>query len=886
MYTSLSRANNPDPHRNSEDNMKRYTCVWSSVLLTCTWLPSAQPANPETVNGRQLVKAYGKLPLRFEANQGQTDQRVSFLARGSGYALFLTGDEAVLSLERPVQKRGRKSLAATDAALRIRLVGTNATAKPTGLNELQGRSNYFIANDPKEWRTSVPNYARVQYRNVYPGVDLVYYGNQQHLEYDFILAPRADPKMIDLDLQGADQLEINAQGDLIVHMHGGEIRFQPPQLYQEVYERKQAVSGRYVLRGKGRVGFDTGRYDPTKPLIIDPVLAYSTYLGGFTQGLAIAVDRSGSAYVTGIAGSTDFPTTPGAFQTKLAGSGPSAWGDVFVTKFSADGSALVYSTYLGGSNDDRARSIALDSSGNAYVTGQTNSIDFPTVAPFQSSCVHHGTGTCGSAFVSKLNADGSKLLYSTYLGGNGASASAGIAVDSGGNAYVAGSTTAADFPTTPGAFQQQCISCAATGTFNAFITKFNAQGTALIYSTFLDGSNKSDYSDAGGIALDASGNAYVAGSTSSTDFPTTPGAFQTTYAGGQGDGYVTKLNASGSALLYSTYLGGSLGDSPVSIAVDSSGNSYVTGATFSTDFPTTPGAVETSFDFNNLGVDFLVDTFVTKLNPSGTGLVYSTFLGVGQGAAIAVDAAGRAYIAGAAGSIPVVNPIQADNAGGEDAFVSELNAAGSALTFSTYLGGSNNDWAAGIALAGDDIYITGAASQGGFPITAGAFQTSFVGQQDAIVCKLSFGIPFSSFKAKLALDVDDGAFDLSAKFTPGPNGSINPATEPVALIIGPYSVTIPAGSFKRRGESYFFKGVIDGVHLRVYIHHNYDEHYDDNDLDQLQDHDSHGREGKKARYSLRAEGRGANLSGIANPVAVTITIGSNGDSTKVIADFD
>ena len=860
--------------------MNMSKCVWGFVFLPVAIAP-VYAAGPElsTVNRRQLAEDYGKLPLSFEVNQGQADQQVRFLSRGSGYGFYLTARGAVLALQNQQSQHGEQ---ANTAVLRMGLIGANAGAAINGVDRLPGTSNYFIGNDAKRWHTNVPTYAAVKYASVYRGIDLIYHGEQRQLEYDFVVGEGANPGCIQLSFDGAKTVSIDRSGDLHIVTGGDKaVVMRAPVAYQESEGRRTPVTAGYVLHSRTRVGLRLGDYDRSRLLVIDPTLVYSTYLGGLTRGLAIAVDSTGSAFVTGNTASADFPTTPGALQTTLKGSGSSDFGDAFVTKFSPDGSTLVYSTYLGGSADDVGNSIAIDASGNAYVTGQTLSADFPTAKPFQPSCLTVNNGECAAAFVSKLNADGSALLYSTYLGGHGGQTGASIALDSNRNAYVSGSTTASDFPTTSGAFQQQCISCAATGSYNAFVTKLNAQGSALVYSTFLDGIGPADYSGAGGIAVDASGDAYVAGSTYATDFPTTAGAFQTVYAGGQFDGFVTKLNAAGSALVYSTYLGGSQGDSVGPIAVDSSGSAYVTGDTFSTDFPITPGAFQTNFLATSS--NFLVDPFVTKLNPSGTSLVYSTFLGVGEGLAIAIDTAGNAYIAGAAGSIPTVNPIQAANAGDSDAFVTELNSAGSAALFSTYLGGPNNDWAAGVAVAGGDIYIAGAASPG-FPTTTSAFQTTFTGIEDAIVCKIRLGIQFATFKPLLRLDVQKGAFDLKARFAAGEGGTINPLTDAVTLGIGPYSVTIPAGSFKRQGEHYRFEGVIAGVHLEVSIVHLCRQR-GDRDSDQPEDPNCHPCEANEAPYELTAEGNGANLSGITNPVAVTLSIGNNTGSAEVMAEF-
>jgi hypothetical protein len=781
--------------------------------------PESRIPNPVYGSAAQprLAEAYGKLPLSFEVNKGQTDSRVKFLSRGSGYSLFLTGNEAVLSLRKsnsngkrqmakgvaqgfprprrdgahsnpavlpglfagpeahengaafpayfkaptaefsdsaPANDCGGKDLEkpqglkgepcatqATEGVLRMKLVGANPRAKVSGLDELPGKSNYFIGNDPKKWRTNVPNYAKVKYANVYPGVDLVYYGNQGQLEYDFVVSPGADPNSIQLAINSGEQvgsrqkavgrtaqpqdpepegqsaidnrkssiaapLHVNATGDLVVGTDYGEVIFHKPVVYQPalasaaglslVTRHSSLVEGRYRLDVDNRIHFELGRYDRRRPVVIDPVLAYSTYLGGSggDAGNGIAVDAAGNAYVTGFTTSSDFPTTPGAFQTTSGGSY-----DAFVSKLNAAGSALLYSTYLGGSRNDNGLGIAVDSSGNVYVTGFTGSSDFPTTPSAFQRRIHSGW----DGFVTKLNVVGSGLLYSTYLGGGRYDQGNAIAVDASGSAYVTGTTASSDFPTTPGAFQTRYrghgSGCCSIG--DAFVSKLNADGSALLYSTYLGGSANDS---ASGIGLDASANAYVTGYTDSSNFPTTPGAFQTTY-GGNGDAFVTKLNAAGSALVYSTYLGGnSLGNG---IAVDTSDSAYVAGTTSSPNFPTTPGAFQTTCGGSQNG-------FVSKLDGAGSALVYSTYLCGELGLGIAVDASGSAYLILGVGS------------------VSKLNAAGSALVYSFGLGGGS-----GIAIdASGNTYVTGYPYYSDFPITPGAFQTTY-GGYDAFVAKIS-----------------------------------------------------------------------------------------------------------------------------------------------------
>ncbi|PYS60700.1 MAG: hypothetical protein DMF74_18055, partial [Acidobacteria bacterium] len=594
-----------------------------------------------------MQEGYGRLPLSFEANQGQTDQRVNFVSRGGGYNLFLTPAEAVLRL-RIADRKSRNELTKgpahraiakpgnpKSAVLRMKFIGANPGPNVVGVDKLPGKSNYFIGSDPTKWLTNVRNYARVKYQGVYPGVDLVYYGNHKRLEYDFVVAPGADFTAINLALEGVRKMRVDAHGDLVLRTLGGELCWQKPIIYQEIDGLRREVAGGYSLKSARRVGFRVGTYDRSRPLIIDPVLDYSTYLGGSDNdvGLGIAVDNVGSAYVTGTTSSTDFPTTAGAVQTTNAGSN-----DVFVSKLDATGSALVYSTYLGGSagdpslgffGTDEGYGIAVDGAGCAYVTGHTYSGDFPTTAlAFQTT----NAGSYSDAFVTKLNATGSALVYSTYLGGSVADIGLGIAVDGAGSAYVTGATASTNFPTTIGAVQ---TTGDATGNGDAFVTKLDASGTALIYSTYLGGSG---YDVSFGIAVDGANCAYVTGYTISPDFPTTAGAYQTTYAGIT-DVFVTKLNVTGSALAYSTYLGGSDGDHAFDITIDQAGSAYVTGQTFSTDFPTTAGAVRTTYPGG------VCDAFVTKLNATGSALVYSTYLGGSAGDfthGIAVDGAGSA----------------------------------------------------------------------------------------------------------------------------------------------------------------------------------------------------------------------------------------------------
>ncbi|MGA2076311.1 MAG: choice-of-anchor D domain-containing protein [Terriglobia bacterium] len=609
--------------------------------------------------------------------------------------------------------------------VRLRLVGAKPGAEVIGREELPGKVNYFIGNDPKKWRTNVPTYAKVRYHDVYPGVDLEYYGNQGgQLEYDFIVAPGADPSAITLQLGAVREppLRIDANGDLVIAADGGEIRFHKPEISQPgtgsslAIRHSSLIDGRFVLDARNRIQFALGPYDHTKPLVIDPVLTYSTYLGGSggDWGYGIAVDSSGSAYVTGETASVDFPTV----NPLQAGNKSGSQGTAFVAKLNPAGSALVYSTYLGGSGADIGYGIAVDSSGNAYVGGRTYSRDFPVVNAIQNGNLT-STGY-STGFIAKLDASGSALVYSTYLGGSVFDFAAAIAVDPSGNAYVTGATSSPDFPTTPGSFEStgggNVDGCQCT---DAFVTELNAAGSALVYSTYLGEVNHpsgNEYTSALGIALDHSGNAYITGSTTPGALPTA-NPLQAASKNANFTAFVTELNASGSGLVYSTYLGGSDNDEGRSIAVDSSGAAYVTGATSSSDFPTVNPIQPTNEGIASGGTA----GFVSKLNPGGSALVYSTYLG-GSGTnvadGIAVDSSGDAYVVGYTGAMdfPTANAVQPALLGSENGFVAELNPAGSALVYSTYLGGSYQDAAAGVALdPSGNAYITGATLSLDFP---------------------------------------------------------------------------------------------------------------------------------------------------------------------------
>src|SRR5437762_4095054 len=572
------------------------------VLLSVT---TSGTAVAEPATQARLTDAYRSLPFSFEPNLGQSDARVKFLARTRGMTVFLTATDTVLSTGR--------------GAVRMRLVGANSAARIEGLDALPGRSHSFIGRDPGRWRTDVPTYTRVAYRDIYPGIDLVYYGTQERqLEYDFVVGPGADPRAIRLTFDGVDRLEVNGTGDLVLHVGDTSLRFGKPLVYQRSQGARRKVAGRWAFENRTTVGFHVGSYDARRPLVIDPTIVLATYVGGglTDQAFAIALDASANVYLTGNTNSADFPTTVGAFQPTP----PSARVDAFVVKLNSAFTARTYSTYLGGTDgDDAGRGIAVDATGNAYVTGFTASTDFPTTAGAVQT-VFGGGGF--DAFVVKLNPTGSLLVYGTYLGGSGPDVGLGITIDILGNAYVTGGTRSANFPTF-GAFQGTL-----GGGRDAFVTKLNVTGTALTYSTYLGGAG-TDVGNA--IATDGTGAAYITGSTTCAslpcvlppaDFPTTAGVVQATRpvgeAAGVTDAFVTKLTPAG-LLRHSTFLGGTSGDEGLAITVDGGGNAYVTGGTSSGGAP--PAGFPVTVGFANF--TGATQAFLTKLNATATVIALS-----------------------------------------------------------------------------------------------------------------------------------------------------------------------------------------------------------------------------------------------------------------------
>lgn len=804
-----------DPRMSSHSRGWRLTgLLLAGLFMTCGDAYAGTASAPATTDtARHMAANYGKIPLSFEPNKGQTDASVQFTSRGSGYSLFLTKDEVVLNLERQqAATQGEKPAPAPVDTLRMKLVGASAATTITGLDPQSGVVSYLIGNDPKKWHTGIQTFGKVNFAQVYPGVDLVFYGNQRQLEYDFVVAAGADASRIGWQIEGAKPT-IDADGNLVLSAANGPAGFKKPVLYQMDGGKKVAVEGAFTVAGN-RIGFQLGSYDHAKPLIIDPVLTYATYLGGSkldgigraggfyttsdystTQGLA--VDSEGSIYVAGWTYSTDFPTRNSYQSSSPAKMSGSNWTSVFVTKFSADGSSLVYSTYLGGNGYDYGYAIAVDSSGSAFVTGSTTSPDFPTTAgAYQTICSPQAdlnaqeVSGCSSfynssAFVTKLNAAGTGLVYSTFLGGYENVEAYAIALDAAGRAYIGGNVQESCqgvtgsktgevypytcFPTTTGAVISG-TAIPGNGPQLAFVSVFDPTGANLLYSTVYGDKNElcvnsspvfcnvSGSTVADAIAVDASGNFYLAGITNGSALPTTAGVIQpssgplvdSSYTGNTPmlnalRGFVAKFNpvttAGGASLAYGTYLGGTTAgtaDMPRGITTDADGNSYITGMTGSPDFPVTPGAYQTSCALDGSIINCGDADFVTKLNPTGTSIVWSTYVGVltGNGSNVSgsgpiqLDGNGNVYIIGtAAGNFPTLNPVESTFGGIGELFVSELDPTGSRLLFSTPVGGNGVGFqlAAGLAVdAAGNIYVAG-TSPDGLITTPGAFQTTYSG---------------------------------------------------------------------------------------------------------------------------------------------------------------
>jgi Beta-propeller repeat len=621
-------------------------------------------------------------PLRFEPNSTPTGPETTFVARAPNRTIHL-GPAGV-------------TVRAGQSDLKMNVIGGNSNAEPSPSDPQETRVNYLVGN-PEEWRTGVSTYRSVAYHEIYPGIDISYSGDDGHLAYTFSVKPGAQPRRIRLRFEGLEQPESNPSDNLLLSDSHGRWASTPAEVYQLQGNIHEKISGGLVATSADEIAFQVGSYDSARPLVIHATLTFSTYLGGRGQdtATAVAADASGNIYVTGWTESLDLPAAPGSRLGLPSGN------DVYVAKMGPAGN-LIYLTYLGGLGDDRGFGVAVDKSGAAVVTGWTYSSNFPILNAAQSR-----PGGGRDAFVAKLSASGTSLIFSTFLGGQGADAGNGIAMDSAGAIYVAGETASSDFPVLS-AYQSRI-----GGGQDAFVSKYGGNG-ALLYSTFLGGVTDDR---ATAIFADAVGDAFITGSTYSSNFPVV-NAFQSVQGGGQ-DAFAAKLGPTGSTLIYSTYLGGRGGtlgapETGSGIVVDSSGSAYVAGTTSSSNFPTL-NPIQRS-------LSGMQDAFILKLSPAGSGLTYSTYLGGSSfdvATAVAVDATGRAYVAGYAAStdFPTATPLQSSNGGGYDAFLVRLSTAGNVLDTATYLGGAGSDSASGIALdAGGNVYVVGQTLSPNFPL--------------------------------------------------------------------------------------------------------------------------------------------------------------------------
>jgi hypothetical protein len=742
------------------------------LLAACVALPAAAPleASVQAAGGASLAPGYGFFDVGFEANLGQAGPpAVRFLYRGPLYTLWLTPTEEVIRLRR---SGGTGGAGAAQGVVRLRLDGADPGARWTGEEPLAARSNYFIGADPRGWRTGVARFAHVRAAGVWPGIDLVVREKRRQVEYDLVLAPGADPARIRFGVQGADSIAIGAQGEVILHTAAGDLVQSMPAIYQQEGGRRRPIEGRWIQLALGsgaaavagtadnaviadtaELGFAIGPYDRTRPLVIDPTLVYSTYLGGggaLESVAKVAVDGAGNAYITGTASSAYYP----GFGDGNLGGAPGA----FVTKIDATGTAVVYSSYLGGDAESLGYAIAVDGAGSAYVTGITSADNFPGAS---ASTIQPTLAGGEDAFVTKLNAAGSAIVYSTYLGGSGLDQGWGIAVDGAGNAYVAGYTESADFRGVSAASIQSSLSSVQSG----FVTKLNAAGTAIVYSTYLGGNSLSGVN---GIAVDGSGSAIVVGDTAATTFPgVTFRSIQPSLAG-EFDAFVTKIDSAGTGIVYSTFLGGAGIDSAQSVALDGAGNAYVAGYSQSSTF-----SVAGLHSIQPQSAGAASSGFVAKIDATGSTLVYLTFLGGSStgnngdfARAVAVDPVGTASITGTTTStaFPGVGPssLQPTLKGKVNAFLTQIDPQGTAIVYSTYLGGSGGDFADALAVdGGGNVYLGGYTTSADFPVAgASPIQPAFVGVFDAFLTKISMGAGFYTLPPCRLIDTRGAAGHL------------------------------------------------------------------------------------------------------------------------------
>jgi len=742
--------------------------------------------------------AFLNLPLYFEANHGQTGGEFEFIARGQTRSVQLAPQRALVSLVKVARNSGdRRGIAepgnVSGHSVGFEFIGANPHAHLSGEGELPGRINYFLGSDPSGWQRSLSTFVRVRAPQIYPGVDLVYYGNQERLEYDFVVQPGARPESIAFRVSGANKMRVDANGDLVITLGSEEVRQFKPVAYQDIAGVRRGVRASYRLRGQ-TVSFELGAFDRTQPLVIDPIFSVLTYFSGSAADIAWDVafqtdGTNGYLFVAGETLSANLPATVGAFTNKYAG-GSAFGGDAFVAKLNLNQttSNLVFLTYLGGRSHDGALSLAVDGTGNAFITGYTASTNFPVVGSLRTN-LNGGVFTTPTvqnkdAFVTKLSASGSNLVYSAYLGGSGADEGFGIAVNATGVAYVTGYTESTNFPVVNSPFTNQVVGD------DAFVTRISADGQSFGYS-FPFGGFGTDRGE--GIVADASGNAYVCGFTRSFNFPiTTNVAFQllanqqtntTTVA----DAFLLKVSPAGS-VEYSSFLGGWRDDIAFNVALDVTGDLYLCGATASTNFVVTATNIHSGLTSNSIATD----AFITKFDPTLTNVIYSVIFGGGgtdEARDLTVDSLGRANVVGDtfSASISATNTagfLSATNLGGNDIMIGRLNAAGTAFDYLGFLGNTGADQGFAIKLdSSDNVYFVGQTTE------LGGTSDGFVGK---ILNEPSLAVAADSGNVVLSWPAFAPEFRLlTATNLPPTNGWVAVSNSPV-VVSGRHTVTLPS----------------------------------------------------------------------------------------------
>ncbi|MGE5458438.1 MAG: SBBP repeat-containing protein, partial [Methanococcaceae archaeon] len=739
----------------------------------------------------------------FIENRGQWPSEVKYLARVGGMNAWITSTGVVYDYFQIIKNDNknetskiipgkkeefeRENTTVKGHVVKMQLLDANTMAVNQGNDKKECYYNYFIGNDQSKWASFVPLYGDIAINEIYKDINVKYYFDGNNIRYDYVVKPGADLSLIKLKFEGQYSFRINDSGELILITSLGEVTNGKLYSYQNIGGANEEVFSRFVQNPDGTISFDVPDYNKEEELIIDPLI-YSTFIGGDWDdlGLSIKVNSANNAFITGNTLGAGYPVTPGAYDYFDNG----GW-DCFVTKFNSTGTDLVYSTFIGGGYHELNQSITLDANGNVFISGKTESTNYPTSSGAFQTYNHGGS----DIFVSKFNSSGSSLIYSTLIGGTGNDDGNSIALDAEGNAYITGRTSSLNYPVTSGVFQSNIGGGGADG----FVTKLNFQGTGLVFSTYLGGDN---YEALKNIAVDPQGNAYITGNTSSANFPITAGAFQTIKNGSE-CGIVCKLNPSGTNLVYSTFLGGSSYSQGKAITVDNLGFAFLTGMTNSSDFPVTNGAFQTIYKGN-------YDVFITKLNLTGNSLVYSTFIGGSNNDtpySIVIDTSGNAYISGETNSVnfPIVpGSYQTFNNGNNDAFITKLNPTGNSLMYSSYLGGLSNDQGRGTAIDNSfNSYILGYTNSTNYPVTPGAFQTTSNGAPEVFLTKLNLdllplkvtvpngGEIWKGGEVKSIAWEAVGVSNIKIQYSTNKGASWNTISESYPTISGSFSWTVP-----------------------------------------------------------------------------------------------